>query len=112
MPRRKNVLGQNEEYVLEAIWALGEEAYGLNVHDWIERVTGRRYSLGAIYTTTARLQEHGYIGSEERVVEKRPRRYFWLLADGSQALREQREIRQRLNDAVKASFRPNPGGAT
>ena len=54
-------LGEFEQRVLMAILRLGAGAYGVTIMEEIERRTGRRVSLGAVYTTLARLEKKGYV---------------------------------------------------
>jgi len=54
-------LGEFEQLVLLAILRLGAGAYGVTVMGEIERRTGRRVAMGAVYTTLARLEAKGYV---------------------------------------------------
>jgi len=92
----KGLLGVTEEIVLTGIADLEEDAYGLRLHEWLEQVTGKGYSVGTIYTTASRLETRGYVRSEERIVENRARRYYRIEAEGRHALREMDELRRRM----------------
>ena len=50
-------LAEFELYVTLAIARLGDGAYGGAIRDEIESRTGRPVSIGALYTTLARLEE-------------------------------------------------------
>ena len=50
------MLGEFEYLLVAAAARLGEEAYGAAIREEIERTTGRRCSLGALYTTLDRLE--------------------------------------------------------
>ena len=50
------MLGEFEYLLLSAAARLGEEAYGASIRKEIENTTGRRCSLGALYTTLDRLE--------------------------------------------------------
>jgi PadR family transcriptional regulator PadR len=56
-------LGEFEQLVLLAVLRLEDEAYGATIGRLIEDATGRRISIGAIYTTLDRLQGKGYVRS-------------------------------------------------
>jgi PadR family transcriptional regulator PadR len=56
-------LGEFEQLVLLAVLRLEDDAYGATIARLIEESTGRRVSIGAIYTTLERLQAKGYIRS-------------------------------------------------
>jgi PadR family transcriptional regulator, regulatory protein PadR len=55
------MLGEFEYLLLSAAVRLGEEAYGAAIRLEIEEATGRRCSLGALYTTLDRLESKGLI---------------------------------------------------
>jgi len=55
------MLGEFEYLLLSAAARLGEDAYGAAIRADIERCTGRRCSLGALYTTLDRLETKGLI---------------------------------------------------
>jgi DNA-binding PadR family transcriptional regulator len=57
----KPTLGDLEQIVLLALLQLGDEAYGVAVQREIAERTGRDLSLGAIYSTLARLEEKGLV---------------------------------------------------
>jgi PadR family transcriptional regulator PadR len=55
------MLGEFEYLLLTAAAHLGEDAYGAAIRKEIENSTGRRCSIGALYTTLDRLQTKGLI---------------------------------------------------
>jgi PadR family transcriptional regulator, regulatory protein PadR len=55
------MLGEFEYLLLSAAARLGEAAYGASIRKSIEDATGRRCSLGALYTTLDRLETKGLI---------------------------------------------------
>ena len=55
------MLGEFEYLVLSVSARLGETAYGAAIRRELEQTTGRRCSLGALYTTLDRLEEKGLI---------------------------------------------------
>lgn len=57
-------MGGFEEEVLRGLTAAQPVAYGLSVQRAIERDTGRRVSIGAVYTTLDRLEAKGFVTSE------------------------------------------------
>jgi PadR family transcriptional regulator, regulatory protein PadR len=54
------MLGEFEYLMLTAASRLGEDAYGAAIRQEIEDATGRRCSLGALYTTLDRLEAKSY----------------------------------------------------
>jgi len=50
------MLGEFEYLLITAAARLGEEAYGAAIREEIEATTGRKCSIGALYTTVDRLE--------------------------------------------------------
>jgi len=57
------MLGELEQLVILGVLHGGEEAYGVPVHDEIQRRTGRDLTLGTIYKTLTRLEDKGLVTS-------------------------------------------------
>jgi PadR family transcriptional regulator PadR len=55
------MLGEFEYLLLTAAARLGDEAYGAAIGEAIEAATGRRCSIGALYTTLDRLEAKGLL---------------------------------------------------
>ena len=55
------MLGEFECLLLTAAARLGEDAYGASIRQEIESATGRRCSIGALYTTLDRLEAKGLL---------------------------------------------------
>jgi DNA-binding PadR family transcriptional regulator len=97
---KKHSFGSLELTVLSSVARLGEEAYGLGVRRDVSDLLGNDYSVGAIYTTLARLQEHGLLSSSTTAPLPlrggRSRRQFRLSAAGRKALREAERLAVRI----------------
>jgi PadR family transcriptional regulator, regulatory protein PadR len=55
------MLGEFEYLMITAASRLGEDAYGIAIRHEIEEATGRRCSIGALYTTLDRLESKGFV---------------------------------------------------
>jgi PadR family transcriptional regulator, regulatory protein PadR len=55
------MLGEFEYLTLTAAARLGEDAYGAGIRQEITNATGRRCSIGALYTTLDRLEAKGFV---------------------------------------------------
>ena len=55
------MLGEFEYLLLSATARLGDEAYGAAIRAALEQATGRRCSVGALYTTLDRLEAKGLV---------------------------------------------------
>ena len=103
-------LGEFEQSVLLAIAHLGEDAYGVSVRQEIERRTGRKVAVGALYTALDRLERKGYLRSRmsDPTPERggRAKRRLRLMAAGVAALRQSRAYLERMWDGLDADVRP------
>jgi PadR family transcriptional regulator PadR len=88
-------VGDFEQLVLLALMRLGNDAYGMEVREEIEKRTGRDVSYGAVYTTLDRLERKGLViyRMGETTPERggRARKYFKVSPAGVSALRESRD---------------------
>ncbi len=66
------MLGEFEYLLISAAVRLGDDAYGAAIQKEIETTTGRRCSIGALYTTLDRLQAKGLL--QTRMGEPTPER--------------------------------------
>jgi DNA-binding PadR family transcriptional regulator len=84
-------LAEFEFCVMLAIAHLGDDAYGAAVRQEIEARTDRPVSIGALYTTLARLEAKGLLALrtvKEHGQRGRARRYCTLTPAGSRALQQ------------------------
>ncbi len=99
-PMKKHSFGSLELTVLNSVARLGEDAYGLRVRRDVSELLRHDYSVGAIYTTLARLEEQGLLKSSTTaplpVRGGRSRRQFRLSPAGRQALREAERLAVRM----------------
>lgn len=106
MKKTRDYIGEFEELVLLAILKLGENAYGVSIHDALEEATGRSYSIGALYTTLSRLEDKGLVRSweGEPTAERggRMKRYYQVQASGQRCLREAEKARHNLGSNLDA----------
>jgi PadR family transcriptional regulator, regulatory protein PadR len=55
------MIGEFEYLLVTAAAGLGDEAYGAAIREEIESTTGRKCSIGALYTTIERLENKGLL---------------------------------------------------
>ncbi|MEO8660166.1 MAG: PadR family transcriptional regulator [Bryobacteraceae bacterium] len=55
------MLGEFEYLLITAAASLADKAYGASIRDEIDATTGRKCSLGALYTTLDRLEAKGLV---------------------------------------------------
>lgn len=97
-------LAEFELYVSLAVARLGDGAYGGAIREEIESRTGRPVSVGALYTTLARLEEKSLLNSFPAEPEPgqrgRPRKYCRLTAEGEEALRHSLQMLGRMAEGL------------
>lgn len=86
----RDTLGPFEYQVLQVLQLHPNDAYGVSIGDHLEERTGKRPSIGALYTTLDRLEAKGYVSSSwgEATAERggRRKKYFKLQAAGQFAM--------------------------
>src|SRR5437667_12714120 len=109
------MLGEFEYLLLTAAKRLGEEAYGGGSRQEIEGATGRRCSIGALYTTLDRLEAKGllktWMGEATPQRGGRAKRMVRVTAKGIQAATAFYAAVTRVSrgvswEAVRAKVRP------
>lgn len=100
-------LGEFELLILAALMMLGENAYGMRVHEQVEKLADgiRSVSLGSVYTTLDRLEQKGYVKSwfggatEQR--GGRTKRYFEITGSGQRAMNSSARVAANLVDGLR-----------
>ena len=109
MPSQNAALGPFEQQVLTAIYNLGGEDYGVPIQEKVSMMSGKPVNYGSLYVTLNRLEDKGYLSSEERDAgdQRRgtARRYFRLEGPGLEALQE-----SMFTNARVAEFFQEAGG--
>jgi PadR family transcriptional regulator PadR len=104
-------LGEFEQIVLLAVLRLGDNAYGVPIRLDIEKRTGRRVTVGALYATLDRLEAKGYVHSwfADPTPQRggRSKRYFKLLAHGVKALAESKTALDSMWRGIRLSGETN-----
>jgi len=97
-------LAEFELYVSLAVARLADGAYGAAIRQEIESRTGRPVSIGALYTTLARLEEKHFVETRPSVPEPghrgRPRKYCQLTEAGEEAVRHSLEMLGRMTEGL------------
>ena len=98
------ILSRKEELILLAVWKLQDNAYGVTIREYIEKMTGLKWVFGAIYSPLSRLVKQGLVESIEcaPLPEKggRSRMVFGLTPLGKKALHQVRELSTSIWDDV------------
>lgn len=93
-------IGEFEELVLLAVYALTDQVYAVPVQQRIETKTGRRTTMGAVYAALERLEKKGmvtsWLGEVTQVRGGKRKRLYRITAHGQQALHAAQQARQAL----------------
>jgi PadR family transcriptional regulator PadR len=93
-------LGEYELFVLLAVLALGEKAYGVPIARELEARRGGEVSIGSIYAVLDRLEAKGLVVSTlgDPTPERggRAKRYFRVTEAGVQGIRETRAVLEKM----------------
>ena len=81
-----------EELIMLAIWHLGDNAYLVSIREYLTTMTGKEWSVGAIFVPLDRLSKLGHVQSAmgEATAERggRRKKFYTLTQAGIQALGE------------------------
>jgi PadR family transcriptional regulator, regulatory protein PadR len=107
------MLGEFEYLLLSAAARLGDEAYGAAIREEIMSTTGRRCSIGALYTTVERLEAKGlletWMGDPTPERGGRAKRMVRVTAKGAREAKDFYEAVSRVSQGVSwASHRATP----
>ena len=93
-------LSRSEELLLLALWKMQDEPYGVNIRKFVSDITGKYWSIGAIYVPLDRLENKGFVVSylANPTPERggKSKRYYKLTKDGLDELKEVQKINHSL----------------
>ena len=97
-------LGEFEMLVLAALIHLGNKAYGVNIRREIESRTGRAVSIGAVYTTLARMEKKSYVdsmlGESTKKRGGKAKRYFTVSQDGKMQFKRSLDSLHKMTEGI------------
>lgn len=104
-PVKGDRLGEFEELLLLALQALDDGAYVVPLQQYLERMTGRSVSLGAVYAGLDRLELKGYVRSAlgDATPERggKRKRLFSVTREGKRTVQEVRRVREAIWRAIE-----------
>lgn len=93
-------LTKREEFVLLAIWKLGENAYGITVRKAVIEMSKHGLHYGSLYNTLYQLGKKGLVDTAESAPESvkggRSKVLYSLTAEGRKALKYAHEIQRSV----------------
>ena len=94
------LLTKLEELILLSVWKLQKDAYGITIYKYIQRVTGKKLSLGGVYFPLDRLTIKGYLKAftAEATEQRRglSKRYYEITEMGKNALNELKKVNEEM----------------
>jgi len=96
-----------EEIILTTILRLEDEAYGVAIRQRVAELTGQDLIYGTLYNTLDQLFRKGYVqkkrGTPTPERGGRGKIYYSLTSHGIDALRESRDLHEKLWDGLKVA---------
>lgn len=91
-------LSRPEEIILLVVMKLNDNAYGVSIRKMVQELTGKYWSIGAVYVPLERLEQKGYVRSysSEPLSERggRRKRLFRITSEGIKELEKIRRVNQ------------------
>ena len=110
--RQAPTLGDFEQLILLALVRLGDQAYGVLIHDEIVRRARREVTVAAVYKTLERLENKGLIVSTlgPPTAERggRRKKFFRIQPAGRRALAQALASLRRMADGLAPDLDPLP----
>lgn len=105
-------LSQLEQYVLLCLIRLGDDAYGVPIHEEVEDRISRSVSIATVYSALERLEKDGLVTSHlsAPLPERggRAKRLYRLSAEGATALQRARRVHDRMWEGVDLKAAAGP----
>jgi DNA-binding PadR family transcriptional regulator len=99
-------LGEFEELTLLAVCAVKGETYGVPIQQFVEKVTGRNVTMGAIYAALVRLEDKGYVrsvlGEAAQVRGGKRKRLYEATPEGVRTVKALRRVRERIWQLIES----------
>ena len=99
------MISRQEELLLLTVWKLKNNAYGISIRQHLQKITGKKMSIGAIYVPLDRLVHKGYL----RAFQGPPtperggmsKRYYNVTPEGFKALKEAKSLHDTMWDDLQ-----------
>lgn len=92
-------LSRQEELMLLSIWKLDDNAYGVTIRQNVTDLTGKYWSIGAVYDVLDRLTKKGLVstlvGDPVKTRGGKSKRFYRITKSGFKALGEVRALQRK-----------------
>ena len=99
-------LGEFEELTLLAIRAIDPPVYGVPIQRFLEKMTGRDVTMGAVYSALDRLEAKGFVtsmfGASTAERGGKAKRLFSITTAGVRTLGDLKATRERIWRVIQA----------
>ncbi len=90
------ILSKTEELILLCVWKLVDDAYGVNIRNYLMEATGKKFSIGGIYVPLDRLVRKGFLttfqGDPTPERGGMSKRYYKITSEGMKVLNESKKV--------------------
>ena len=101
-------LSRPEEIILLAVLKLEDNAYGVSIRNMVQELTGKYWSIGAVYVPLERLEKKGHVKSfSSKPLSERGGRSKRLFEITTEGIKELEKIR-KVNQAIWKDYALNP----
>lgn len=108
MANKESYLGEFEHVVLLCIVSLKDNAYGVTIRETLRDSIDREVAIGAIYSTTERLENKGLLTSKKAGATKerggKAKRYFSITPLGMSMLEQTKKQLETLWQQASTNF--------
>jgi DNA-binding PadR family transcriptional regulator len=98
-PMTLKFLSRQEELMLLSIWKLDDNAYGVTIRQNVTDLTGKYWSIGAVYDVLDRLTRKGLVstvvGDPVKARGGKSKRFYKITKSGFKALDEVRTLQRK-----------------
>ena len=99
IPMTTKFLSRQEELMLLSIWKLDTNAYGVTIRQNVTDLTGKYWSIGAVYDVLDRLTKKGLVsttaGDPVKARGGKSKRFYNITKSGFKALEEVRSLQHK-----------------
>lgn len=95
-----DILTKLEELILLTVWRLKDDAYGISIYKYIQKVTDKKMAIGSVYFPLDRLTKRGLLSAYKGEPTKKrggmSKKYYELTTEGQKVLEATRKINETM----------------
>ncbi|MGD9347978.1 MAG: PadR family transcriptional regulator [Candidatus Aminicenantes bacterium] len=106
------MLTKLEDQILLSVWKFQGKAYGINVYQYLEKLTRSKVAIGVVYFALDRLSKRGYLesykGEPTAVRGGMRKKYYRITQKGIEALKASKQVNDRIWSEFRTSVKEKP----